>query len=158
PDHTLSRRRREGPAARAAARRPRSLPRLRAPRRREAHGARRHPRRPRPAPPSRRPRPAHRRPRSPVGRRMRRLILVAAVVALGGCGSGSAPRGISVRVDSKPFLVTVLDNGKTVVSESKDGRLRYQLDSTGDVHTLTNVTSSNGSVYQVATDEPGRTA
>ncbi len=89
---------------------------------------------------------------------MRRLIFVAAVAALGGCGSGPAPHGISIDVESKPFLVTVLDNGKPVVSESKDGRLRYQLASTGDLHALTNVTSSKGGVYQVATDEPGRTA
>ena len=89
---------------------------------------------------------------------MRRLIFFAALAALGGCGSGSSMHGISIHVDSKPFLVTVLDNGKTVVSESKDGRLRYQLASTGEIHTLTNVTSSKGSVYQVATDEPGRTA
>jgi alpha-D-xyloside xylohydrolase len=89
---------------------------------------------------------------------MRRLILAAAVVSLGGCGLGSAHHGISIKVDTKPFLVTVLDNGKTVVSESKDGRLRYQLASSGELHSLTNVTSSKGNVYQVATDEPGRTA
>ena len=42
---------------------------------------------------------------------------------------------------------------------SKDARLRYQLAvDRRAVHTLTNVTSSKGDVYQVATDEPGRTA
>ncbi len=93
-----------------------------------------------------------------MGRRMRRLIFFAALVALGGCGSGPAPQGISIEVETKPFLVKVVDDGKIVVSESKDGRLRYQLASTGDLHALTNVTSSKGGVYQVATDEPGRTA
>ncbi len=89
---------------------------------------------------------------------MRRLIAVAALAALGGCGSTPAPHGISLKIDKSPFLVTVLDDGKTVVAEDGDARLRYQLASTGAVHELTNVTSSTGGVYQVATDEPGRTA
>jgi alpha-D-xyloside xylohydrolase len=90
---------------------------------------------------------------------MRRLIVVAAIAAaLTGCGGGNPPKGISVRVDSHPFRVTVLDNGKAVVSEDKDARLRYQLASTGNQYTLTNVTSSQGDTYTVATTEPGRTA
>ena len=63
---------------------------------------------------------------------MRGLIAVAALAALGGCGSGPAPHGISVSVDKSPFRVTVLNDGKPVVAESKDARLRYQLASTGD--------------------------
>jgi len=89
---------------------------------------------------------------------MRRLIAVAALAALGGCGSSQGSHGISLKIDKSPFRVSVLDDGKTVVEEDKDARLRYQLASTGAVHELTNVTSSRGGIYQVATDEPGRTA
>ena len=89
---------------------------------------------------------------------MRRLIAFAALAALGGCGSSPTPDGVSLKIDKSPFRVTVLDDGKPVVAEDKDARLRYQLASTGAVHELTGVTSSQGQVYQVATDEPGRTA
>jgi alpha-D-xyloside xylohydrolase len=89
---------------------------------------------------------------------MRGLIVLAAVAALGGCGSSPAPHGVSLKIDRSPFRVTVLDDGKRVVAEDEDARLRYQLASTGDLHYLTKVTSSQGAVYQVATDEPGRTA
>jgi alpha-D-xyloside xylohydrolase len=89
---------------------------------------------------------------------MRRLIAFAALAALGGCGSSPAPHGVSLKIDKSPFRVTVLDDGRPVVAEDKDARLRYQLASTGADHELTNVTSSQGNVYQVATDEPGRTA
>jgi hypothetical protein len=58
---------------------------------------------------------------------MRRLIAVAALAALGGCGSGPAPHGISLKIEKSPFRVTVLDNGRTVVAEDKGARLRYQL-------------------------------
>src|SRR5207253_1157630 len=53
---------------------------------------------------------------------------------------------------------TLLANGKPLVAEDKGARLRYQLHSTGDQHTLTKLVSSSGNVYRVATDEPGRTA
>src|SRR5262249_2251981 len=127
-------------------------------RHRPSRGADRDARPARPPPSSRRHRPAHRRPRGAVGRRMRRLIAVAALAVLGGCGSGPAQQGISLKIEKGPFRVTVLDNGRTVVAEDKDARLRYQLASTGDVYSLTHVTSSNGDVYQVATNEAGRTA
>jgi alpha-D-xyloside xylohydrolase len=93
-----------------------------------------------------------------VGRRLRRLIAVAALAALTGCGSSPASRGVSFQVDSSPFRITVLDDGKPVVAEDKEARLRFELASTGAEYTLTNVTSSKGGVYQVATTEPGRTA
>ncbi len=82
----------------------------------------------------------------------------AALVAIAGCGSGAPPSGISVHVDKSPFRVTVLRDGKTVVSEDKDARLRYQLAPNGNQYSLTKVISSQGDTYQVATDEPGRTA
>jgi alpha-D-xyloside xylohydrolase len=89
---------------------------------------------------------------------MRRLILFAAIAALGGCGSSPAPHGISLKIDKSPFRITVLDNGRPVATEDTDARLRYEHASTGVVHKLTNVISSHGDVYQVATEEPGRTA
>ena len=101
---------------------------------------------------------ARRRRGGRVGRRLRRLIAIGALAALAGCGSSPASRGVSVHVDTSPFRVTVLDNGKAVVSEDKDARLRFELASTGDEYSLTKVTSSKGGVYQVATTEPGRTA
>src|SRR5262249_37332029 len=138
---------------------PHALPRLRAPRRPPARGAHGNAPVARPTPSPCRPRRAHRRPRGAVERRMRRLIAVVALTAaVGGCGSSPAPHGFSLEIDRSPFRVSVLENGKTVVAENEDARLRYQLASTGAVHELTNVTSAKGSVYQVATDEAGRTA
>jgi len=89
---------------------------------------------------------------------MRRLIAAGALLALAGCGSGSAAGGVSVRVDRNPFRITILNDGKTVVAEDKVARLRYQLGSSGVQHTLTHVISSKGDVYEVATNEPGRSA
>jgi alpha-D-xyloside xylohydrolase len=89
---------------------------------------------------------------------MRRLIVFAAIAALGGCGSSPAPHGISLKIDKSPFRITVLDNGKPVVTEDENARLRFEHASTGVVHKLTSVISSHGNVYQVATEEPGRTA
>jgi alpha-D-xyloside xylohydrolase len=90
---------------------------------------------------------------------MRRLIAVAGLAAaLAGCGSGAAQHGITIRVDRDPFRVTVVRNGKVVVAEDKTARLRYQLRATGAQHRLTKVISSQGNVYRVATDEPGRSA
>jgi alpha-D-xyloside xylohydrolase len=88
---------------------------------------------------------------------MRRLTALAALaVAVAGCGSASAPRGLSLRVDRDPFRLTILHDGKPLVVES-EARLRYRLGS-GAVHSLTKVLSSSGDVFRVATDEPGRTA
>ncbi len=91
---------------------------------------------------------------------MRRLTAAAAIAAvLTGCGSAAhRPTAFSIRIDLHPFRLTVLQDGKVVVAEDKNARLRYQLRSSGEQHFLTNVTSSRGGVYQVATNEPGRTA
>src|SRR4029079_14362645 len=61
------------------------------------------------------------------------------------------------QVDRDPFRITVVRDGTTVVSESEPGRLRYRLRS-GAEHALTKDVSSRGNAYEVATDEPGRTA
>jgi len=90
---------------------------------------------------------------------MRRLIAAASLaVLLSACGSGAAPHGLSLKVDTNPFRLTLLENGKTLVTEDEHARLRYQLAPTGDQYSLTKVISSHGSVYRVATSEPGRTA
>ena len=89
---------------------------------------------------------------------MRRLIAIAGVALLAGCGGGGTQSGLAVHVDTNPFRVTVVENGKTIVSEDKGARLRYQLISTGDQHTLTKVLKQRGDVYTVATDEAGRFA
>ena len=90
---------------------------------------------------------------------MRKLIGAATLaLVLAGCGSSTTTAGVVVRVDSNPFRISLLDDGKTLVAEDKDARLRYQLAATGDQHKLTKVISSSGDVYRVATDEPGRTA
>jgi alpha-D-xyloside xylohydrolase len=91
---------------------------------------------------------------------MRRLT-VALVLActLAACGkAGNAQTGLSLKIDTKPFRLTLLENGKPLLAQDKGARLRYQLRSTGDQFTLTNVSSSHGDVYEVATSEPGRTA
>jgi alpha-D-xyloside xylohydrolase len=91
---------------------------------------------------------------------MRRLTaLVALMCALAACGgAGRAQPGFSLSVDTNPFRLTLLENGKRLVAEDKGARLRYQLRSTGDQFMLTKVISSRGGVYEVATNEPGRTA
>jgi alpha-D-xyloside xylohydrolase len=91
---------------------------------------------------------------------MRRLIAAAALaVLLAACGSGAGAKpGLSMRVDTNPFRLTLLQNGKTLVSEDEHARLRYQLRSTGSQYALTKVISAHGDVYRVATSEPGRTA
>ncbi len=85
----------------------------------------------------------------------RRLVAVVVVVALAGCGGSHSSRGISLRIDTNPFRVTVLRDGKTVVAEDEHARLRYQLTSTGDQYFLTKVISKQGDTYRVATSEPG---
>jgi alpha-D-xyloside xylohydrolase len=89
---------------------------------------------------------------------MGRLIAIAGVALLAGCGGGGTQSGLAVRVDKSPFRVTVVENGKTVVTEDKGARLRYQLSSTGEQHSLTKVLKQRGDVYTVATDEAGRFA
>ncbi len=89
---------------------------------------------------------------------MRRLIAVAALAALTGCGSGKASDQVQIKVDQSPFRITIFQNGKLLVAEDSNARLRYQLNGTGEQHSLTNVISSKGDVYRVATNEPGRTA
>jgi alpha-D-xyloside xylohydrolase len=90
---------------------------------------------------------------------MRRLIALAALAAaLSACGGGTEERGVTVKVEHDPFRVTLVRDGDTVVRQDRDARLRYQLASSGDQHKLTRVTSSHGDTYEVATDEPGRTA
>ncbi len=90
---------------------------------------------------------------------MGRLTLAAALAAalLAGCGSGQPQPGIALHVSDNPFRLSILRDGKTVVSEDQAARLSYTLAS-GAMHTLTKVTSSHGDVFDVATDEPGRTA
>ncbi len=89
---------------------------------------------------------------------LRRLVPAAALLALVGCGSSSPPAGIAVHIDSNPFRISILHDGKTVVTEDEHARLRYQLTATGEQYFLTKVTSHQGDTYQVATNEPGRTA
>jgi alpha-D-xyloside xylohydrolase len=96
-----------------------------------------------------------------VERHLRRLIglgtLGVLAAALTGCGSSVPPqRGISITVAQSPFSYSIEKDGKTVVSETST-RLRY-LGTHDNVYTLTNVTSSSGNLYHVATSEPGRTA
>jgi alpha-D-xyloside xylohydrolase len=86
-----------------------------------------------------------------------RLVAVAAVAmaVLAGCGGSHHPQGISLEIDTNPFRITILDDGKAVVTEDEQARLRYQLASTGDQYFLTKVISKQGDTYQVATSEPG---
>jgi len=90
---------------------------------------------------------------------LRPLTAAAAiVVAVAACGSGSRQDGLTVRVDDDPFRIALLRDGKTVVQQDRDARLRYQLATTAEQHKLTKVTARHGTVYTVATDERGRTA
>jgi alpha-D-xyloside xylohydrolase len=96
-----------------------------------------------------------------VGGRLRRLTALAAVaVALTACGSGSdhASTGISVRIDEDPFRITVLRDGEPVITQDEGAHFRYQLASSGEQRKLTKVVSHEGDTYEVATEEPDRTA
>ena len=42
---------------------------------------------------------------------MGRLIAIAGVALLAGCGAGGTQSGLVVRVDTNPFRVTVAENG-----------------------------------------------
>jgi alpha-D-xyloside xylohydrolase len=89
---------------------------------------------------------------------VRRLILVAGIAALAGCGAVKAPIGITVEVSSSPFRVSILQDGRTIVAEDKAARLRFEVAPNNYEYSLTHVISSRGHVYRVATTEPGRTA
>src|SRR5262249_36015746 len=52
--------------------------------------------------------------------------------------------------------IEVQSGGKTAVAESADARLRYQVGSRS--YALTKVTASHDDLYEVATNEPGRSA
>ena len=91
--------------------------------------------------------------------RLRLLTVCALLVAVAaGCGSGAQASGVTLKVDKKPFRVTLLRDGKVVVAQDSGARLRYQITGTGEQYHLTNVISAKGSTYTVATNEPGRTA
>ena len=148
----------------AAAGRARALPRLRAARPQAAHRAVGCAAPARSAATAGRARTAvETRARGGVGRRMRRLIALAALAAAltacgGGSGSSAEERGIGVRVDKDPFRITVLRDGKAVVAQDADARLRYQL--AGDRRPAQadegdSSTASGDHVYEVATDEAG---
>jgi alpha-D-xyloside xylohydrolase len=86
----------------------------------------------------------------------------ALLAALALCGGAAAMPGTQwgteLRVAEQPFGLTLVENGRTLVAQDMSARLRYQLASTGEQFKLTDVVSSRGGVYQVATSEPGRTA
>jgi alpha-D-xyloside xylohydrolase len=101
-----------------------------------------------------------------VGGRLRRVtklrlafVLLGVAAAVAGCGSADGKEsGLAIRVEEDPFRLTLLRDGEPVAAQAADGRLRYKLRS-GVQHRLTKVTSSDdGDVFEVATDEPGRTA
>src|SRR4051794_7504306 len=92
---------------------------------------------------------------------MRFLPLLALVaLALAGCGgSGSSGGGgLELEVSEKPLRLAVVRGGETVVEQDAGARFRYQLASTGEQFSLTDVTARHGNVYEVGTTEPGRTA
>ena len=96
--------------------------------------------------------------RLPPARRISFAVVAAACLPVFGAGCGSSQAGLRLEVQERPFKLTVVRDGKTVVAEDAAARLRYKLASNDAVHELTDVTSREGDVYEVATDEPGRTA
>jgi alpha-D-xyloside xylohydrolase len=93
---------------------------------------------------------------------MRKLTALAFVLcagALTACGSNAQPQpGLTMKVDQNPFRLTLLRDGEPVVAQNRAERFRYRVAGTNGAHRLTKVTGSKGNVYEVATDEPGRTA
>ena len=89
-----------------------------------------------------------------------RLLTACLVLLLGaaGCGAGAKADAVTIKVDKHPFRVTLVRDGKTVVAQDSGARLRYQVTGTGEQYHLTDVVSTNGSSYTVATNEPGRSA
>ena len=71
---------------------------------------------------------------------------VALVLVLASCGGGAGGGGVSVRVESSPFRITLLEGGRTIVSQNSEARLRYQLAASGEQRFLTDVISSRGGV------------
>jgi alpha-glucosidase (family GH31 glycosyl hydrolase) len=66
---------------------------------------------------------------------------------------------VSLRIDRNPFRIALVSNGSTLAREADPPeRLRYQVQSTGTLYSLTRVVSAHDGVYEVATNEPGRTA
>jgi alpha-D-xyloside xylohydrolase len=88
------------------------------------------------------------------------LALATGLILCGALsGSAKAQQGLSLQVDRNPFRLTLVSGGTIVAREADPPvRLRYQLKSTGDQYSLTNVVSAQDGVYQVATNEPGRAA
>ena len=96
------------------------------------------------------------------------LLAAAAVAGLGSVlgADGATGSRISWSAQSSPFALTVL-NGRTSLFADATGpagpgsRLSYAL-ADGSQHTLTSLLDSrqvvNGTVYRVATNEPGRTS
>jgi alpha-D-xyloside xylohydrolase len=96
-------------------------------------------------------------------RRLTALAVLAAVLAACGSGSEETQHGTSFRVDGDPFRITVLHDGEPVAVQDAGARLRYQLAESGEQRKLTKVLSesegpSGAKVYEVATEEPERTA
>jgi alpha-D-xyloside xylohydrolase len=72
--------------------------------------------------------------------------------------SAGAP-GIEVAVSTDPFRVSLIEDGRTIVSDAAEPLgLRYQLAGTGAQFALTQVIGREGNAYRVASTEPGRTA
>jgi alpha-D-xyloside xylohydrolase len=88
------------------------------------------------------------------------LLALAAAATLAGCGTDPPPRGMTVRVQTKPFGVSILRDGRTVVGEdvAPGARLRFEVAPDNYEYSLTRVLSSHGMTYRVGTTEPGRTA
>lgn len=106
---------------------------------------------------------ARRTPERASARRVRapRVFALAAGLLLGAAVSGSAKAqpGVELRVHRDPFRLALVSGGKVLAREAAlPTRLRYQVQSTGDQYTLTNVVSVHDGLYEVATNEPGRSA
>lgn len=78
---------------------------------------------------------------------------VAAEGPIAGGGSGAAMRWM---VEEAPFRLAFFDGSRPLVAQTA-GRMAYQI-ADGSTHRLTDLSSTEGDTYVVATDEPGRTA